>query len=314
MNYHVIMTLAACLFAGALSAQATISIGGTVNDNEQDLYLYDVDFGTPGQSITLTLTIAATGGSSGLDATLVDMDELAQNGSATGTASDFNAGTGTITVNMTTPTYSGVHQFAVMLVTDSSNGPSPYSGDLSTTSLNTGDITLAGFTTLPDTPGYEDLLGRGARYVIQNSATGTFTRDLQVDFGTVAQAITFFFQGFSLGGDGTMEVHEVLGGGTENLLQTVTLNSTTGWGEEYNPTTSSRSGSVTLRIKIIATDTNFYFWQLVVPGTVTSIAPSSSKKGGGDDGGCSTGESQDLAWLGLLAVLGAVGVASRLRS
>ena len=83
-----------------------------------------------------------------------------------------------------------------------------------------------------------------------------------------------------------------------------------------SPRRTARRDIVTIRIRIIAADANFYIWQMVLPGTVTSIAPSGGGGGGGggSDGGCSTGEESDLAWLGLLALLGVFGVATRLRA
>lgn len=313
MKYHAIAALAACLCAGALSAQATLNFTGTVSDLTENLYKFDVDFGSTPQSISLTLQIGATGGTSGLDVNLVDLDELAANGTTNAVLNDSDAGTGTMTLSMTTPTYSGVHQFAVQLHTNTGSGSSPFSGDLSAAALSTGAITQSGFRTIPFNPGYYDLLGRGARRLLQTTSTTTVTNNVQIDFGTGTQAITFWAQGLSFD-DGTVTVHEVDDMGGETLLATFTLNSTNSWEDEGNFTTSPRTGIVTLRFRITATTSSVYFWQLILPAGVSSVAPSGGGGGGGGDGGCSTGEETNLAWLGLLALVGAFGVAVRLRA
>ena len=314
MKYHVIAALVACAFAGALSAQATININDSVSDMNERLFKFDVDFGPTAQSVTVTLTIQATSGTSGLDVNLVDLDELAANGTTNAIANDFDSGTGSMTLNLTTPTYSGVHQFAVQLRTDSGVGTSPFNGDLGASALATGAITQTGSLTIPFGTGYFDLLDRGGRNVIQNTAAGTFTRDVQVDFGSVPQAITFWVQAIYFE-DGTLEIYEVPAAGGETLLNTLTLNTGNGWEDEINLTTSIRSGIVTLRFKIQATMANFHIWQLILPGVVASVSSGGgSGGGGGDGGGCSTGDHSDLAWLGLLAIIGAIGLATRLRS
>jgi hypothetical protein len=122
MRFLLIAGIAA--LACGLSAQA-YNFSGTVADDQARFILLDVDFGGTAQSIDITVTAQATGGASGLDVDLIDMDELALNGSAAAIESDFDAGTGTITLMMTTPMYSGVHQFVLDIETDGSNGPSP---------------------------------------------------------------------------------------------------------------------------------------------------------------------------------------------
>lgn len=312
MKLHTLALLAfAALAAGALNAQATENLNGTVPDDADHVYLIEVDFGGAASSITLTLNISATSGTSGLDVALVDLDELAQNGSATGVQSDFDAGTGLITLTMVTPSYSGVRQFSVNIGTDSSNGSSPYTGTLATNDLPPGAIVEAGLRVWPYVSGYSVIFDRAARNVIENTAPGTFTRDVSLDFGAGTQAATFYVQSFSFFSDGTVQVFEIDTGGAEVLLGTLTLNSGTGWEEEANLTTSARTGPVTIRVRVNAADV-LYFWTLVVPDFVTVNAPPKKKGGGGDDGGCSSTDTPGLGLLALLGVIAAAGAGARL--
>jgi hypothetical protein len=291
-----------------------LNFTGSVSGNTEELYRFDVDFGGMAQSITLSLMIGATGGSSGLDVNLVDLDELAANGTTNAVLNDFDTGTGTMTLNMTTPSYAGVHQFAVQLHTDSGSGTSPFSGDLSSTALASGAITQSGHTSIPFATGYYDLLGRGGRQIYLNQGTGTYTRDMQVDFGTGTQSITFWAQGLSGNVDGSVSIYEVSGTGSESLITTFTLDTGSSWSDDGNFTTSMRTGTVTLRVRTTISATGLYLWQLILPSTVSSVAPSGGGGGGGgDDGGCSTNGEPGLNWLALLGALAGLGVATRLR-
>ncbi|MCA8916592.1 MAG: hypothetical protein KDB90_14395 [Planctomycetes bacterium] len=307
--------IAGCLLASSVQAQASVNITGTVPDDRSHLILVEVDFGSTSQSLTLDVSIAATGGTSGLDVDLVDLDELAASGSATGTMNAADSGTGTIVINMTTPSYSGVHQFALEVETDAANGPSPYSGTFSCATLTAGAIVKAGSKSWPYVDGYTVFFGRASRLVTTTSSAGTTSRDVVCEFGSVAQAATFYVQGLSFFDDGTIDVYEVLSGGTESLLGTLTLNTGTGWEEENNFTTSARSGTVTIRLKITTalTSSAFYAWNVVVPNTV-AISSGGSGGGGGGGGGCSTEGGTGLSMLALLGIISLVGVAVRLRS
>ena len=141
----------------------------------------------------------------------------------------------------------------------------------------------------------------------------TRTVDMQVDFGTGTQAITFWAQGVSTSVDGSVSIYEVSGTGTENLITTFTLDTGSGWSGEGNFTTSMRTGTVTLRVKTTISGAGLYLWQIILPSTVTSIAPSGGGGGSGGDGGCSTDGGAGLNWLALLGVLAGLGVAARLR-
>lgn len=313
MTIRILGIITLALLAGVLSAQASANLNATVNDDEEDLYLFNVDFGAM-QTATIEVNIAATSGSSGISVNLVDLDELASNGTANAIATGANASATPVVVSLS-PTYAGVHQFAVQVITDSLNGPSPYTGTISASTLAAGGVTLAGATTLPAAAGYYDLLGRGAREVIQNAASGTFSRDTPVDFGSTPQAITFWVQGIAFVSDATVEVFEVTTGGTESLLGTLTLNATNNLEDEANLTTSMRSGTVILRVKVTASAAGLHIWQMTLPDQTTSNPTpggggGTGSGGGGGGGGCSTsGAPGRLMLIGLLAAL---GVATRI--
>ena len=225
--------LAAVLaMSGALAAQATLPITGSVQDDAENMHLVEVDFGAVAQSITLTLQIAATTGISGLDVGLFDLDELALAGTATGIDSDSNSGTGMITVSLTTPMYDGVRQFAVILETFSLDGPSGYSGNLETADLAAGSLIQTGFHVHVGRPGFFTFWGRAARFVQDLNSAATLSRTVQVDFGATAQAMTFWVQGAGFGGDGTVEVYEIPETGPAVLLGSV--NGTGFWIAEDN--------------------------------------------------------------------------------
>ncbi|MCG3184378.1 MAG: hypothetical protein ICCCNLDF_02498 [Planctomycetes bacterium] len=312
--FSLAAVLSAVILCNSLSAQASINLSGTVPDDRSFMYLVEVDFGSTPQSVTLDVSIGATSGTSGIDISLIDLDELAANGTTNGVLSGSNAGTTPVVLNMTTPSYSGVHQFVVEVETDAANGPSPFTGTFACSTLTAGTIVLAGSAVWPFQDGYTVFFNRAARFVTTTNAAGTYTRDVVCDFGTMAQAATFWVQGLSFFADGTVEVYEVLSGGTENLLGTLNMNSGTGYEEEGNFTTSARSGPVTIRLKIITTlaSTEFYAWTIVMPSFVSVSAPGGGGGGGGDDGGCSTGGTPGLGLL-LIGMLAALGLGARLR-
>lgn len=269
----------AAVFAGVLCAQTSVNVTGNVGDTEEDFYLYNVDFGGASQTIDLTLTIAATSGTSGLAADLVDLEEMCLNGSATGVLSDFDAATGTITIMMSA-TYTGVVQFALSIATDSENGPSPYTGTLA---ASAGTIAAAGsqtFTIVFETQ--QTLLGRAQRFLTNPLAGGVITRDFTVNFGAAAHAVTFYAQSVVFG-NATFSFYEISAAGAELLLGTLTDD------DEANLTTGSRSGSVRIRVRINATNANPKIWTCVFPGTVTVTGAASSGGGGKDKDGCVAG-------------------------
>lgn len=302
----------------ALSAQATLNIAGTVGDNEEEFIRVGVDFGTGPTSVTLSLTIQATGGSSGLDVEIIDVEELAANGSGSAIAGDSDTGTGMLTINLVTGSYSGVVDFIIGIETDSASGNSPYSGTLSAGALATGALTNLGTDSVPYSPFpvAEQIFNRGARHAVEHTSADTTERNFTLDFGGMGQAVTFWVQGVSFG-NATISVYEIDSGGVEQLL--VSQVDPGLFGAENNPTTSVRSGIVTIRVRMTSPGAAAVIgYTLVFPSSVTITGASGGDGGGGggggggDDGGCST-HAGSSGLLALLAGLSALAVSLRLR-
>lgn len=305
------LILLIALFMPSLAAQVTLNISGNVPDDQEDFFLVSINFGSTPQSIALQLDISATSGTAGLEVDLIDLEELCVAGEAAGTVEDWDAGTGLITLNMTTGTYSGIVEFGITVVTDSA-GNSPYTGTLTAASLSAGDLVLTSTQTLDysNLEFYARIFDRGARQLREHAAgAATTTRDIRVDFGAVPQSVQFWVQGIGFG-DGSIEVLEVGTGGATTLLDTLT--GTGVWSDEGNLTSSTRSGVVTFRIRMITAAAGVSGYTIIMPQTV-SVLKNKSGGGGGDDGGCSTSGSPS-AWLGLLSVLGLMALSMRLRA
>ena len=267
--------LLSVLLAGALSAQGSVNLGGSVNEDEQDFFLLEVDFGSTAQTITITVSIAATGGAAGLDVTLVDLDELCANGSALGIDSDFDPGTGTITLTMT-PNRSGVSEFAVSVATDDA-GTSPYAG---TFSVDAGSATLSTSATYPFVLGVQQtFLARAQRFLLEAQAAINITQDFVIDVGATARTVQFYVESIAFG-SGSFLVYEIDANGTEQLLTTLV-----GF-DEANPTTSMRSGQVRLRIRTVAGSSGLYAWTCAMPTGVVVLGAYKSGGGGKKDEGC----------------------------
>ncbi|MCC7509413.1 MAG: hypothetical protein IT464_08560 [Planctomycetes bacterium] len=306
------------LLMPALAAQATLNIAGTVGDNEEEFIRVGVNFGAGPASVTLSLTIQATGGSSGLDVELIDAEELAANGSATAIAGDSDTGTGMLTINLVTGSYSGIVDFIIGIETDAANGNSPYSGTLSAAALAPGALTNLGIDSVPYSPFpvAEQIFNRGARHAVEHASADSTERNFTLDFGGMGQAVTFWIQGVSFG-NATISVYEIDSGGVEQLL--VSQVNPGLFGAENNPTTSVRSGSVTLRVRMTSPGAAAVIgYTLVFPSSVTITSASGGDGGGGggggggDDGGCST-DAGSSGLLALLAGLSALAVSLRLR-
>ncbi len=282
---RAIAILLALAFAGAAAAQ-TVNFSGTVQDDQARFYIFDVDFGAVAQSITLDVTAQASSGASGLDISFIDLDELALNGSANGVESDWDVGTGALNVSMTTPMYDGIRQFVLDVQTDSTNGPSPYTGSIT---VSAGTITQTGSTlqTVNFDGNARRLFDRGVQLYGQTGAAAQINREFRVDFGAVDQSITFYAISLAFG-DSAISYYEVDANGDEQLLGT---HSGTGlWQDEQNFTTSTRSGIVKFRVKVNVTDPTgaLFTWTCTFPGTVTVVGTGSGGGGGGggSDDGC----------------------------
>src|SRR5690606_13756655 len=161
--------------------------------------------------------------------------EMALNGSANATAGDWDTGTGPLNMSLVSASYSGVHQFVIVVQTDSGNGPSTFSGSLTASAgivnearVQTVRIRLDGKL--------QRLMTRGMRMFAESSGALSVNREFRVDFGSTPQAVTFFAQAVAFG-DAEMEFFEVDETGAEQSLGI--QSGTAFWSDEQNYTTSS---------------------------------------------------------------------------
>ena len=307
MRFICFMLVVLC--GSSLAAQASIPLSGTVSGTDQRAQIVSVDFGAAPQSLQLDVSIAATSGTSGLGCGLFDLEAVAATGTAGAVEFGDDTGTGTITYSLTTGTYSGVVEFMVVTATESGLGTSPYTGTLSCATLSTGDIT-AGSTQTIANPMNSTVNVLGRLRIGNRTLTGVHTEEFDVDFGSSAQSITFFMQGRG-DASGSIEIVELDSGGSP--LTPFSVSGTGSWFNEGNPTSTSRSGIVRFRLTATPSAAGEFDWTLIFPMSVT-VGGGGGGGGGDDDEGCSTGEETNLAWLGLLALLGVLGVAARLRA
>lgn len=294
---NCIAALLAVFLAGVLGAQGSVNLTGSVGDTEDDFFLVAVDFGGVAQAIDITLTIGATGGTAGLSADLVDLTELCANGSATGVESDFDPGTGTM-VLMMSPTYTGVMEFAVALQTDGIGPASPYSG---TFAVSAGSVSILASAKYPITPGLvQTMVGRAVRFGFEPGGATTNARDFIIDAGPTPRTVTFFALSFIFAPSATFQIYEISEAGAEQLLATLTDD------DEANPTTSTRSGQVRIRVRITAPSGGAYIWQCVMPtGVPVQNASSGGGGGGKKDDGCAASAGAAALPLAPLLLLAA---------
>ncbi|MBZ0135468.1 MAG: hypothetical protein K8I27_03715 [Planctomycetes bacterium] len=150
MRYLSILMIV--LFAGGGYAQASLPVSGTVADDEQHFLVLDIDFGTA-TSAAITVSISGNSATEGLSAFLGDLDAMAGSGVATSTDQASDIGTGTINLSVTSPSYTGTHQFVLEVQSDTGLGPVAYTGTVASTTLAPGAITLASTNSHVDSAG-----------------------------------------------------------------------------------------------------------------------------------------------------------------
>lgn len=271
MGIRALMICLVALGAAGLAAQATAPVNGTLAAGEERFHAFTIDFGSTPAAHTITVAISGNSGTAGLQAFLGNLDEIAAAGFATGGDSDFNAGTGTINLSVTTPSYSGVHTF---IVNASENAPGTgvtYTGTINCATLGSGAIT-AGATHLRAAvrPPIDVVFNR-IILVAGTASIGEVERhDVLVNFGGTAQTATLYAQ---CNGDatGSATVQEILATGAASTLGAA-LSGTGSWSDEGNRTTSSRSGDVRLRMVVQQTAgaSMDFDAALVLPSTVSA--------------------------------------------
>lgn len=273
MGIRALMLCLLALGAAGLAAQATAPVNGTLAAGEERFHQFTIDFGSTPASHTINVAISGNSGTAGLQAFLGDLDEMAANGSATGSDSDFNAGTGTINLSLTTPSYSGVHTFIVNAGEENPGTGVTYTGTINCATLGAMAITAGATYLRPATRPPIEIIFNRIVLTEGNVQTGQPERhDILVNFGGTAQAITLWGQ-CNGSDDGSMAVQEILSTGAASTLGAV-LSGTGNWGAEGNRTTSSRSGDVRLRMLVQETNgaSMDYDAALVLPANATAYA------------------------------------------
>ncbi|MDC1141554.1 hypothetical protein OAU50_00550 [Planctomycetota bacterium] len=166
---RILFSLMVLVLAVPAFAQDTITFNDSIGDVGEDIHLIEIDFGVAAISVTLQLDIAATSGS-GLDVRLQDLDGLLDN---SGTQEDSDSSATPMTLNLTTGSMSGVHQFFIWATASSFSGFSDYSATLSSAALPAGSITLVDTQTIA--LGTLENIVHDRMWVIRGQASGTYS-------------------------------------------------------------------------------------------------------------------------------------------
>jgi hypothetical protein len=279
---RLLVLFVALLTAGALSAQATLQVTGTVRDDRRDFILVDIDFGSTPQSVTVSLSIAAAPGGSGLWVDLIDLDDLAATGDIDAADDGQHHDAGTIDLEVTTATYTGLRQVMIAIMADDFGSPSNYSGTLTVSDVAQGDVSMVGKVT-------QNLQTTGLRFVFDRYVMNLFMfgsssdrdRNLRFDFGDTPQTMTFYVEAVA-SGPAEVNVYEIPESGSPILLGTMSGGPFV-WADYDNFTTSARTGQVTIRVTTSGSSGNACIWSIVAPSTsplVATSAPTSSGKKG----------------------------------
>lgn len=271
MSIRALVLCLVALGAAGLAAQATAPINGTLAAGEERFHAFTIDFGSTPAAHTITVAISGNSATAGLDVFLGNLDEIAAAGFATGGDSDFNAGTGTINLSVTTPAYSGTHTFIVNASENTPGTGVTYTGTINCATLGTGAITAGATHLRTATPPPIDVIFNRIVLMVGTATMGEVERhDVLVNFGGTAQTATLFAQ-CNGSATGSATVQEILATGAASTLGAA-LSGAGSWSAEGNRTTSSRSGDVRLRMVVQrtgGTDMDFDA-AMVLPATVSA--------------------------------------------
>lgn len=287
------------ILPGTVSAiqGAQLNFSGSLSADQERAYLVQLDYGANSTSYTLSIAAATSTGS--VDVLLIDLNELAANGSSQAIGS-FDAS------SVQLPVESGLFEFMVLVMEDGSSSAT-YDFTVEVPVAQSAFVQL-GSKTLNEPQSFTNLFDRAVEADVSFSGAGTRTYEFNVDFGAVAHSAEVYLRGDGTG-DGPIELFEVTSGGTNSLVASIA--GMGGLDDEANGTTGVRTGVVKFRVVVTATGAQDFSFSVVFDDTV---AVSLIKKKGDDkeDDGCSTGTG-NTGWLALLGLLAALGAASRLR-
>lgn len=288
---------------GALAAQSSENLNGSVPGDRRLTYLYEVDFGGSTQSWTLNVSLN-TNAFTGLAINLIDVDGLAGSAQTNPTSIDGAAITGGGTVAATlNGSYSGVHCFAIEIETAQGTTASDYDGSITASVGTVSFIEQDQF--VKSAQGLKLAVGKFAFWSGTVPPGATRAYSLELDFGSSHTAF-FRLEGI---GTGIQKIEFIdTTGGSADILATF-INPGAG---DIAAVPMTHSGKATMRVNVQS--------QIGVTGSASWIvnAPCSVDMGlvgvpDGDGGSsdCSTGESRG-GWLILLAALAALAVPIRL--
>lgn len=298
--------LALCLLAGicgALYAQTSVPTNGSVADDRTHLFLFDVDHGSTPTVLTVGVTLTTTG-SAGLDAGIYDMDEWSK--LAAGYLDEDSVfPSGAISVSITTPSRSGVHQVAVRLTTTDLGAATGYTG---TAGVSGGTITQAGFSdTVTVVPGARTYFNRVAEGFMLLSGAGLASLDVAIDFGASSHS-EFIYVGGVIDTAGTR--FRVLDMSTTPPTQLFSADAVGGdLFEELSLNIGPHTGVVTYRLEFSKNGmSGFAVGQVELGPTLTLssatvVAPAGTTGKGNSKSDCAVGLSGP-APVAALAVLG----------
>lgn len=269
MRYGLLV-LSMLLLGGTLDAQvvATLNITGTFDADERSYHLIAADFGAAPIAATFTLSVSGNSATAGLDDFIMDRDAVAILNSPTGQDSGSDPGTGMINLTVTTPAYTGIKHFVLGFSGDM-NGAAGYAGVLESADLPPGALTQLLAEAHPEPASDLDIiLGVAASANITAVSAAPLVQEFQVDFGAVAQDVTFLFRGE--GDDtGQMTVYEILGDGSPQALHAPAGGSGS-WGSTFILLQSSlRSGLVRFRVESTANAVMDGNWSAIFPSSAT---------------------------------------------
>lgn len=282
------------VFGGALAAQSSETLNGSVPGDRRLTYLYEVDFGGSTQSWTLNVSLN-TNAFTGLAINLIDVDGLAGSAQTNPTSIDSAVVTGSGTAAATlNGSYSGVRCFAIEIETAQGTTASDYDGSITVSVGTVSFVELDQF--VKSAPGLKLAVGKFAFWSGSVSPSQTKAYSLELDFGSGG---TSFFR---LEGIGTniakIEFIDTTGG-SANILATF-INPGSG---DVAAVPMTHSGKATMRINVVGQTgvAGSASWVVNSPCSVNlSLVGVPDGDGGSSD--CSTSESNG----NLLALLTAV--------
>lgn len=195
------------VFSALLTAQISENISNNVDEDQERLHRFDIDFGTGGAA-TVSVSLNGDNALAGLRVLLIDRDELVTNGSAGAFNEDSDPGTGAVTPSLAV-NYTGVRTFIVVVgLEDNTNGPANYTGTISVNAVATS-ITDNGDQLRENELGMMNIdrlfnIGIRTQAMVNDNSQSV---EFRVDFGAGGQAgLWLFVEGDD---DGAVEIFEM---------------------------------------------------------------------------------------------------------